>query len=225
MTRRIFTTLALTGTLLFGAAAPAQATHEFKPQGGTWSKDASKPTRGAGVTRYEYGMRASTAPTRVAIGTFQSLLGIPSTGRFDWRTRHHVVLFQRQYPSLPDTGAIDYRTARQLLLPLIASEARRAGIPVGLLCGHVYAESRLDPGAVGRDGHDHGIGQIVKRYGDGTDPWDVKDALRYMANRDAAAIKQYGAFWGPAHYWRPAEARRQTNDALAYAIRVKGGCY
>jgi hypothetical protein len=195
-------------------AVPAEAA--YAPQGGRWQADGSGPT-------YRLGMK-TTRPTGHAIGQYQRLLRVPITYRYDRRTAHAVLHHQQRYRSLRNTGRIDFPTSRSLFAPIIRREAQRAGTSARALCGHLWAESRLDPGAVGPGGIDYGIGQIVPRYRPGTKAWDAQASIARMAQDDAAGMRRYGA-WGQVAWWSPRQARaaaagRPSRDAVAYRQRI-----
>lgn len=199
---------------------PAHAAYSppggYAPQGGRWEANGTGPT-------YHEGMRA-TRPTARAIAEYQSVLGVPQTRRFDRPTRDAVLRHQRARRWLRNTGRIDAPTSRSLLAPIIVNAARRHGVSARLLCGHLWAESRLDPGAVGPGGIDFGIGQIVPRYRPGTDPWNVRAAIDRMARDDASAMRRYDT-WGQVAWWSPQEARvaaagHASREAWAYRKRI-----
>lgn len=216
-------------------ASPAVATVSVYPPGGaTWRRD--------GVLAL-YGLRepmlgSDPGPTRYAVAVWQELLAeigydVPRSARYDADTAAAVGRYQRR-AGLPATGAINFPTARALLGPTIRREAVRAGMPVGLLCGHLAAESYLDPQAVGANGVDLGLAQISVPYHpqfSEAEFFDEDTAIRYMAERDA---KAYGTFgdWSiaVASYNNPARARawartgRPDDVARVYAERAQRGC-
>ena len=208
----------------------------YSPQGATWRRDG---TGTAGLYTLSWPrMGAEGGPAAFGVRVWQELLNergypTPMTGRYDWLTAHNVKRLQRA-SSLPETGQVNFPTARRLLAATIRREAELAGIPVGLLCGHVAAESMLDPRSVGRNGVDLGIAQISRTYNLGvTDEqaFDEDFAIRYMAQRDATAYARYGD-WRLAvvSYNSPvrADAWRRNGFpdpvAEAYARRAFLGC-
>lgn len=201
---------ALAFTLTPALASPASAA--YAPQGGRWQADGSGPT-------YHQGMR-TTRPTQHALGQYQRALGVPITYRPDRATFQAVLAHQKARRWLRNTGRIDMPTSRSILAPVIEQEARRAGVSARLLCGHLWAESRLDPGAVGPGGIDLGVAQVVPRYNPGVNPWDIRAAIRNMAKRDATAIRRYGNVVGPVFYWNGDHARAWTPEAKAYRERI-----
>ncbi len=207
--------LIMAGTL--AVAAPAAQAAEFAPQGGKWAADGSPgPT-------YGIGMPMSKA-TGIAIGQYQRVLRVPITYKYDAATQAAVLRHQQSRNWIRDTGNIDFPTSRSLFAPFIEREARSAGMSPRALCGHLWVESRIDPGAVGPGGIDFGIAQIVPRYRPGNSGWDAIGSIRRMARDDAAAIKKYGA-WGQVAWWKPAEARaaaagRPSAKAAAYRNNI-----
>ncbi len=208
----------------------------FPPQGATWRRD---PTLTAGLytltTPY---LGSEGGPPSYAVAVWQELLAerayeVPRTRRYDEITADAVADFQA-VRGLPGSGALNFVTARALLGPTIRREALAAGVPVGILCGHLSAESLLDARAVGPDGDDMGLAQISLRWNPAipvADAFDDDFGIRYMARRDAAAFRQYGD-WRIAvtAYNSPARAKRWLATgtpepaAEAYAARVMRGC-
>ncbi len=133
---------------------------------------------------------------------------------------------------------MNFPTARTLLGATIRREAEQAGVPVGLLCGHLAAESLLDPRSLGANGVDLGIAQISRTYNvDVTDEqaFDEDFAIRYMAQRDARAYARYGdwriavvSYNSPAHAtaWKRngyPDPVAETPTAPALTLSSSGG--
>ncbi len=234
-----FVLFALLGTVW---AAPASALdtgattapNAYPPQGATWRRDGvlslyklTSPQQGS-----------EPGPVRYAVGVWQELLAemgfdVPRSSVYDEATSAAVARFQRR-AGFAATGEINLPTARALLGPTIRREAVRAGVPVGVLCGHLAAESLLDPAAVGTNGVDLGIAQISVPYNRNLTEQQMFDedaAIRYMAERNAKAFARYGD-WGiaVASYNSPVRAsawyRTGTPDEVArtYATRALRGC-
>lgn len=216
--RHALLALSLAATAVVATAAPASA-HSAPPpaaQGGTWSADGSGPAYCA----KRNGVNMRTRASQHGLGEYQRLLGVPITRRCDRATTHAVWHVQRDRAWLRDTGVIDAPTARAILWPTIAGQARRHGVSAGLLCGHLWAESRWDAGAVGPGGIDLGVAQVVPRYNPGVNAWSVTASIANMARRDAAAIRRYGPTRGPVFYWNGSHARAWTPQAVAYRARI-----
>ncbi len=206
--------LVMMGT--FAVAVPHASAATYAPQGGRWQADGTGPT-------YHKGM-PMTAATAIGIGQYQRVLGVPATKKYDEATRVAVLRHQQARGWLRDTGKIDFPTSRSLWAPIIEREARTAGISPKKLCGHLWAESRIDPGAVGPGGIDFGIAQIVPRYRPGYSGWDAVASIRKMARDDAAGIKRYGS-WGQVAWWSPPSARiaaagHASPESWAYVKRI-----
>jgi hypothetical protein len=208
----------------------------FTPQGAQWRRDPAVTTGIYTVTEPRLGSEGG--PAAYAVGVWQELLAergvaVPRTGIYDDATAAAVAMFQRAR-GLPSTGAVNFVTARALLGTTIRREAQRAGVPVGVLCGHLAAESLLDPRAVGPNGVDLGIAQISVPWNAGLtadQAFDEDYAIGYIADRDAAAFRRYGDWRiAVAAYNSPARAsawkRTGVPDEVAriYADRAFRGC-
>lgn len=238
-----------TATAGVQAASPKQWPTMI-PQGARWSVNGKRTEHDYFLTTPLQGSpreRATGSTRHEAIRVWQGQLReqgfrIPVNGIYDRTTAGAVQQFQRRYntrvPSkhrLPTNGVIGYPTARALLAPTIHKLARRHGVPAALLCGHLMAETRLDPRAVGPDGTDYGIGQMSRRWNQGryslAQAFDDDTSIDYMAKRDKAALRKYGSYRiGVVSYWKPREADlwkrtgKPSPVALTYSDRVLRGC-
>ncbi len=220
------------GTLPVPAAAEV-----FPADRPRWSRDASEGDNTYRVTRPRQGRAGD--PERSAVRVWQELLnehGLRAqiTGVYERDTERAVRAFQARR-GLPVTGQIDRATARALLERTIKREAAAVGMSADLLCGHLNAESRLDPAAVGPSGDDLGLGQIlIGRWNPGIDVDHVLDedfAVRYMAQRDRAAYRLFGN-WRVAvfdynypvgaHEWN--HTGRPSSRGKSYSEKVFRGC-
>lgn len=216
------------------AATTAASPGTYPPQGATWRRDGvlsiykiTSPRQGS-----------EPGPIRYAVGVWQELLAemgftVPRNSVYDEATAAAVARFQRR-AGFAATGEINLPTARALLGPTIRREALRAGAPVGVLCGHLAAESLLDPAAVGTNGVDLGVAQISVPYNlnlTEQQMFDEDAAIRYMAERNAKAYARFGD-WRIAvvSYNSPVRASAwfRTGEpselALTYATRAMRGC-
>lgn len=235
LTMAVLAPLDVTAAAASSAAAAkveqAPRSQRYVPQGGIWAG------RRAGVGPYRAGMPMTT-PSRYGVRVWQELLNehgatLPVTGSYGPRTADAVRRFQ-QANRLRVTGAVDHKTAKALLTRTIRREARNAGMPAAILCGHLWHESRLDPRSVGATGYDLGLAQVVRRYVpemSAGDVWDEDASIRYMARRDAAAKKRYRR-WdiALASYLSPVAAQRWFRQGLvarrsaSYSRRALDGC-
>ena len=94
---------------------------------------------------------------------------------------------------------------------LVAKHAQRTGVATDFLRAQIEAESNWNPKAVGagtgRGNQSEGIAQILKSESSkaGIDPYDPDQAIGYMADRAAAALKQHDGDYrevaGQYHGW------------------------
>jgi hypothetical protein len=222
----------------------------LEPQGGRWKKDGTRTGEDYYRTDPPQGGaedRASGSTRSYAIKVWQELLTergyrVAVAGVYGRRTQSAVLRFQEGYNrSVPTAyrlaadGRVNYFTARALLAPTIKRLAERYDVPAEILCGHLNAESSLDPRAVGPEGSDYGLAQMSARYNQDNytlaEAFDEDVAIAYMARRERAARRTYGSYKiGVVSYWSPTAARKWKKTgkpspaAKAYSRRVKRGC-
>ncbi len=207
----------------------------YPPQGALWRRNGvlaiykvTTPLQGS-----------QPGPMRWAVLAWQQLLAeagyldVPRHGRYDQATADVVRQWQTDH-GWPATGELTMAHARALLAPTIRREAAAAGIPAPILCGHLTAESVLDPAAVGANGVDLGIAQISVPYNtDLTEEqfFNVDSAIRYMAQRDARAFRRFGnwniavvSYNSPVRAQQWADTGQPSALAARYAARVQLGC-
>ncbi|MDP9459523.1 MAG: peptidoglycan-binding protein [Actinomycetota bacterium] len=223
------------------APAPAVDVHSpprFPPTPAKWDREGTTATGVYRVTRPVQG-RKPGSPQHFGVRAWQELLvehGLPVAvdGMYRRETAEAVKTFQVARGMRP-TGSIDYPTARALLERTIKREAARVGMSADLLCGHLDLESRLNPAAVNPNGADVGLGQInLGRWNPDVSPGQAFDkdfAIRYMAERDVAAYRQFGD-WRIALYdynfpvgalqWK--RSGRPSDTGKSYSDRVFHGC-
>lgn len=214
--------------------APGSDIPIYPPQGALWRRNGvlaiyklTQPLQGS-----------EPGPLRWAVKVWQQSLAeagyeVPRHGLYDQATAEAVRRWQADQ-GFAVTGELTMAHARALLAPTISRQAQAAGMPAPILCGHLTAESVLDPAAVGANGVDLGIAQISVPYNPGLSEkefFDKDDAIRYMAQRDARAMRRYNdwkiavvAYNSPLRARQWAKTGQPSPLAQRYADRVMLGC-